>query len=206
MASMPNGAYSYLNGQRVKSYLKRTDGEFWQILDFDFVEGARTPNADVADHRMVAVINESTRQRFFGGQPALGGRSRSTASGSPSSASCPTCRSSGWSRSPTSGCRTPPRSPTATRARYVGDFIGIFLLRGHGEARRSTRDELWSRLRTVEPGTEFTTARGHAGDALRHRSAECSSATAAGTGTGLRLAAPDRPRGRCAACSCCCRP
>ena len=66
------GVSSYLNGQRLKSYLKRTDGAFWQILDFHFLEGGPYTESDVRDHRMVAVINDTTRQRFFGGQPALG--------------------------------------------------------------------------------------------------------------------------------------
>ena len=40
--------YSYLNGQRLKSYLKRTDGAFWQILDFQFLEGGPYTERDVA--------------------------------------------------------------------------------------------------------------------------------------------------------------
>ena len=39
VASMADGVFSYLNGQRLKSYLKRTDGAYWQILDFQFLEG-----------------------------------------------------------------------------------------------------------------------------------------------------------------------
>ena len=72
IVSMPSGAYSYLNGQRIKSFVKRTDGNFWRILDFHFIEGGPFTETDVRDHRMVAVINETTRQRFFGGQAALG--------------------------------------------------------------------------------------------------------------------------------------
>ena len=37
---------SYLNGTRIKSYLKRTDGEFWRILDFDFLEGGPFTTGD----------------------------------------------------------------------------------------------------------------------------------------------------------------
>src|SRR5712671_5771014 len=29
-------AFSYINGQKVQSSMKRTDGEFWQVLDFTF--------------------------------------------------------------------------------------------------------------------------------------------------------------------------
>jgi putative ABC transport system permease protein len=72
IASLPQGALSYREGDRVRSYLKRTDGEFWRILSFDFVEGGPFTDDDVAEARFVAVINESTRDRFFGGGPAVG--------------------------------------------------------------------------------------------------------------------------------------
>jgi putative ABC transport system permease protein len=73
LASYPTGALSYLNGTRVTSYLKRTDGEFWRIMRFDFLEGGPFTTSDLESHRMVAVINESTRRRFFGeGAQAVG--------------------------------------------------------------------------------------------------------------------------------------
>jgi putative ABC transport system permease protein len=63
---------SYLNGQKISSTLKRTDGEFWQILDFTFLEGAPYTAADVENAAFVAVINQTTKQRFFGDGPAVG--------------------------------------------------------------------------------------------------------------------------------------
>jgi putative ABC transport system permease protein len=42
------------------------------MLDFDFVEGEPYTVADDAAGRFVAVINETTRERFFGRQPAVG--------------------------------------------------------------------------------------------------------------------------------------
>lgn len=65
-------AISYLDGRKVESSLKRTDGAYWQILDFDFLEGGPFTEDDEANARFVAVINETTRERFFGGKPALG--------------------------------------------------------------------------------------------------------------------------------------
>lgn len=59
-------------GRRIDAYLKRTDGEFWNILDFRFLEGAPYTQADEDAGRFVAVINESTRRRFFGDAPAVG--------------------------------------------------------------------------------------------------------------------------------------
>ena len=45
IATFGGSAFSYLNGQRVKSYMKRTDGVFWEILDFQFLEGHPYTNA-----------------------------------------------------------------------------------------------------------------------------------------------------------------
>jgi putative ABC transport system permease protein len=63
---------SYLNGRKIQSAMRRADGELWRVLAFDFVEGAPFTSADDADGRFVAVINETTRERFFGGGPAVG--------------------------------------------------------------------------------------------------------------------------------------
>jgi putative ABC transport system permease protein len=63
---------SYLDGRKLEAWLKHTDGEFWRILDFRFVEGGPFTPEDERNANFVAVINESTRDRFFGGQPALG--------------------------------------------------------------------------------------------------------------------------------------
>jgi putative ABC transport system permease protein len=64
--------HSYLGGQKIESSLKRTDDEFWRILDFTFVEGGPYGREDFAEARFVAVINVATRQRFFDGRPAVG--------------------------------------------------------------------------------------------------------------------------------------
>jgi putative ABC transport system permease protein len=64
--------HSYIDGQKIESSLKRTDDEFWRILDFTFVEGGPYGTSDFAEARFVAVINVATRKRFFGGRPAVG--------------------------------------------------------------------------------------------------------------------------------------
>jgi len=64
--------YSYIDGRKISSALKRTDDEYWRILEFRFVEGGPIGTADVAEARFVAVINTTTRQRIFDGRSALG--------------------------------------------------------------------------------------------------------------------------------------
>jgi len=70
--TMPSQAVSYVDGRKLKSFLKRTDAAFWTILDFEFVEGGPLTAEDDQNVNFVAVINQSTRDRFFGGRPALG--------------------------------------------------------------------------------------------------------------------------------------
>ena len=65
-------AVSYLGGKKIESVLRRTDGEFWRILDFEFLEGGPFAPEAEKNAQFVAVINEATRRRFFSGQPALG--------------------------------------------------------------------------------------------------------------------------------------
>ncbi|HEV8629262.1 MAG TPA: ABC transporter permease [Thermoanaerobaculia bacterium] len=63
---------SYPHGQKLTSYLKRTDGAFWQVLDFHFLEGQPFTEDDERQARRVAVINETTRSRFFSNGHAVG--------------------------------------------------------------------------------------------------------------------------------------
>ena len=63
---------SYQGNNKMELYLKRTDGEYWRILDFEFLEGSPITIEDDRNANFVAVINESTRRKFFGDAPALG--------------------------------------------------------------------------------------------------------------------------------------
>lgn len=65
-------AHTYIDGRKISSMLKRTDDEYWRILEFQFVEGGPFGTADVTEARFVAVINTATRQRIFDGGPAVG--------------------------------------------------------------------------------------------------------------------------------------
>lgn len=71
-STLAGSAFTYPNGQRVELSLKYADAAFWRILDFDFLEGAPFSDADDASGNLVAVINDSTRRRLFGAEPAVG--------------------------------------------------------------------------------------------------------------------------------------
>jgi putative ABC transport system permease protein len=64
--------FSYLDGRKIESQMKRTDAEFWTILQFTFLEGRPFTAAEVNGADMVAVINRATREKFFGEGSAAG--------------------------------------------------------------------------------------------------------------------------------------
>lgn len=156
ISSLPETAFSYVNGARVKSFRKRTDANFWRVLEFRFLEGGPYTDDDVAGGRFVAVINDSTRQRFFGDAPALGraldidGQRFTVVGVVPD---VPILRivpfADVWVPHTTS------KSDSYTRE-LVGNYMGILLLEDPPKL-PLTRDELWSRLRTTQPldGTVF---------------------------------------------------
>ena len=63
---------SYRNGAEIKSWLKNVDGEFWNVFRFNFLEGTPFTSQDEKNGNRVAVINETTRRRFFGNASAVG--------------------------------------------------------------------------------------------------------------------------------------
>jgi putative ABC transport system permease protein len=65
-------ATSFVQGRKIESSLKHTDAEFWQVYQFNFLEGSPYGAADVSSARLVVVINETSRTRFFGDRPAVG--------------------------------------------------------------------------------------------------------------------------------------
>lgn len=63
---------SYVSGRKITSSVKRTDGQFWQVFDFEFLEGQPFSVADEESGNFVAVVSAATRERFFGDQKAVG--------------------------------------------------------------------------------------------------------------------------------------
>ncbi len=68
----PERVYSYKSGEKIESYIKRTDGVFWEIHEFNFLEGAPYTDDDEKNENYVAVINDATRRKFFGVESAAG--------------------------------------------------------------------------------------------------------------------------------------
>lgn len=72
LATEPHTVVGFVDGAKISSMLRRTDGPFWEVMDFTFVEGGPFTAEDDRDARRVAVINETTRSRYFAREQALG--------------------------------------------------------------------------------------------------------------------------------------
>ncbi|MFC6996332.1 ABC transporter permease [Rufibacter roseus] len=63
---------SYVNNKKLTLDLKFTDEAFWEILEFNFLEGRPFSAQEVANATRVAVINQNTRKSYFGDKEAVG--------------------------------------------------------------------------------------------------------------------------------------
>ena len=61
----------FLGSDKLTKTARRTDHTYWQILDFDFVEGRAFTTQEVTDGQMVAVINQTLAKTLFYEQSAL---------------------------------------------------------------------------------------------------------------------------------------
>lgn len=62
----------FLEGRKVVLKSRYTDAEYWQIMEFNFLEGAAFGANDDANANRVAVISADVRRQLFGDDTALG--------------------------------------------------------------------------------------------------------------------------------------
>jgi putative ABC transport system permease protein len=72
--TIPSVLTAYPNGKRVVLRTRHTDAGFWEICQFDFLEGRAYTQKDISSNRQGVVINEQTREAFFGKSGSALGR------------------------------------------------------------------------------------------------------------------------------------
>ena len=75
MASMPMSQNIYLNRQKGKPFIKYTDAEFWEITEFDFLEGKGFNHETISSNDKVVIINDIIRDNYFGKGVSVVGKS-----------------------------------------------------------------------------------------------------------------------------------
>jgi putative ABC transport system permease protein len=63
---------SFRDGQKIALDLRRTDGFYWEILEFEFLEGGPFTQEDENNGQHVAVISREMREKLFDDEPAAG--------------------------------------------------------------------------------------------------------------------------------------
>lgn len=56
----------YHDSRKIETHLRRTDGQYWRILDFHFLEGGPFTEEDDQNANPVAVITDDMRERLYG--------------------------------------------------------------------------------------------------------------------------------------------
>jgi putative ABC transport system permease protein len=74
VVTTPNVLTAYPGGKRVVLRTRYTDAGFWEICQFDFLEGRAYTQKDINSNNRGVVINEQTREAFFGKDAAVIGR------------------------------------------------------------------------------------------------------------------------------------
>jgi len=65
-STVPNTVNTYGNGKKISLFFKYTDPIFWEITQFEFLEGKPYTQRDIDNNESVAIINDETRDDYFG--------------------------------------------------------------------------------------------------------------------------------------------
>jgi len=74
ISSRYNGTNTYVNGKKLAINYKYTNDVFWQVLDFDFIEGKPFTKQQVDAGERVTVISEDIKKAYFGDVASVTGK------------------------------------------------------------------------------------------------------------------------------------
>jgi putative ABC transport system permease protein len=66
ITSMFDATNTYVNNRKLVINLKYTNDEFWNVMDFQFIEGKPYTAQQITNGERVAVISEDTKKSYFG--------------------------------------------------------------------------------------------------------------------------------------------
>jgi putative ABC transport system permease protein len=72
--SSANGTNTYINNKKIAVDYKYTDAAYWEILEYDFLEGRPFNKQQVDNAERVAVISEDMKKQYFGDSPSVVGK------------------------------------------------------------------------------------------------------------------------------------
>lgn len=69
-----SGTNTYVNNKKIAVNYKYTNAEYWDILEYDFLEGKAFNKLQVDNAEKVAVISEDMKKEYFGDVPSVTGQ------------------------------------------------------------------------------------------------------------------------------------
>jgi len=74
ISSMFDFSSAYVNNKKVAISMKFTNADYWDVLDYDFLEGKPFGKKQIDNAERVAVISEDTKNAYFGDAPSVVGK------------------------------------------------------------------------------------------------------------------------------------
>ena len=74
ISSAPGGTNTYVNNKKIAINFKYVNADFWDVLDFDFLEGKPFSKQQIDNGEHVTVISADTKKEYFGDIPSVVGK------------------------------------------------------------------------------------------------------------------------------------
>ena len=74
ISSLFNPTNTYVNNKKLVINLKYTNDDFWEVMEFNFLEGKPYTLQEIKNGERVAVISEDTRRNYFGDEARVTGK------------------------------------------------------------------------------------------------------------------------------------
>jgi putative ABC transport system permease protein len=74
ISSQFEGTNTYVNNKKIAINYKYTNADFWEVLDFDFLEGKPLSKQQIDNGEHVAVISDDARAAYFGNDSSAVGK------------------------------------------------------------------------------------------------------------------------------------
>ena len=74
ISSSSQASNTYLNNKKIVINYKYTNADFWDVLEYDFLEGKAFSKQQIENAEHVAVISEDIKKQYFGDVPSVVGK------------------------------------------------------------------------------------------------------------------------------------
>ncbi|MEO6219574.1 MAG: ABC transporter permease [Ginsengibacter sp.] len=74
ISSMFSGTNTYINNKKIAINFKYTNADFWEVLDYEFLEGKPFTKQQIDNGEHVVVISADAKRDYFGDMPSVVGK------------------------------------------------------------------------------------------------------------------------------------